>query len=283
MPLRLQITSSSRQFDHTSPSIILFKNTANLLTLKPYLWEKGMAYEIVRGCTARLQTEVGTPQKKSNGGVQEERRFVSRSESLDDPRTDEELMAEFVGGRLTDGGRSTDAAAAAFDTLYIRFKSRVRSFHAIRWPAEVEEMTQETFIRAIRYADRFDPGRGSVRTWIYKLAGSAQKDYCRRHLLKWAKVSLFDDIVGSDERGLRDFEPMRPDSRPDNVIRMRQLIERLPVVDREIIYLSMEGHTDQEIAEVLTARQVLSLQAKGIATRRRRAMKYLGTSETPNE
>jgi RNA polymerase sigma-70 factor (ECF subfamily) len=43
-----------------------------------------------------------------------------------------------------------------------------------------EEAVQDVFTRAWRSADRFTPGRGSVRTWLYAIARNAVHDLERR-------------------------------------------------------------------------------------------------------
>jgi len=42
-----------------------------------------------------------------------------------------------------------------------------------------EELTAETFERALRQWRRFDPGRGSAKTWLCRVARSAALDHFR--------------------------------------------------------------------------------------------------------
>lgn len=43
-----------------------------------------------------------------------------------------------------------------------------------------EEITQDTFVRAWRAADRFDPERGDVRTWLFAITRNLVADHWRR-------------------------------------------------------------------------------------------------------
>jgi RNA polymerase sigma factor (sigma-70 family) len=58
-------------------------------------------------------------------------------------------------------------------SVYGFFGYRVRS------RAEAEDLTQQTFERALRAWDRFDEGRGSARTWLMAIARNLLIDHYR--------------------------------------------------------------------------------------------------------
>ena len=99
---------------------------------------------------------------------------------MDDRAQEAELVAAIAGGDT-----------AAFDALYDRM---ARPLYAVglRWLGDVgeaEELVQETLVRAWRQADRFDPARGRVATWLFGIARHIATDRWRvrgRH----ATVSL---------------------------------------------------------------------------------------------
>lgn len=60
----------------------------------------------------------------------------------------------------------------AFDELTTRHLPRVYAvvLRIVRHPAVAEETAQDAMVRAWRYAARFDPGRASFTTWLYRIA-----------------------------------------------------------------------------------------------------------------
>ena len=54
------------------------------------------------------------------------------------------------------------------------------AFRALHDEGLAEETVQETFVRAWRSRSRFDPDRGSVRTWLFAIARNVIADLARR-------------------------------------------------------------------------------------------------------
>lgn len=86
--------------------------------------------------------------------------------------SDTELMDRIAGG---DRG-------AALEELVTRYSSQIFGLglrlHGDRGTAE--ELVQDTFVRVWRSASRYDPDRGSVRTFVYAIARRAAIDQRRR-------------------------------------------------------------------------------------------------------
>jgi RNA polymerase sigma-70 factor, ECF subfamily len=56
-------------------------------------------------------------------------------------------------------------------------------------PALAEEVVQDTFLRAWRHQDRFDPKRASQRTWLFEIARNLTTDAFRRRSVRPAAVT----------------------------------------------------------------------------------------------
>jgi RNA polymerase sigma-70 factor (ECF subfamily) len=85
--------------------------------------------------------------------------------------TDEELLAGLAAGRLE-----------ALDALYERYKTMAYGI-ARRITADdvlAEDVVQDAFLGAWRGADRYVPGRGSVRTWLLSIVHHRAIDAVRR-------------------------------------------------------------------------------------------------------
>ncbi|WP_254702366.1 MULTISPECIES: sigma-70 family RNA polymerase sigma factor [unclassified Roseivivax] len=76
-----------------------------------------------------------------------------------------------------------DRCEASFAAIFRHFAPRLKSF-LIRSglePALSEEVVQDVMQTVWRKADRFDPTRASVSTWIYTIARNRRIDVLRRH------------------------------------------------------------------------------------------------------
>jgi len=76
----------------------------------------------------------------------------------------------------------TDATGEALRELYRAYSGELYGFavNALGERGAAEELVQEVFTRAWRHAGSYDPGRGSVRTWLYQIARHAIIDARRR-------------------------------------------------------------------------------------------------------
>lgn len=130
--------------------------------------------------------------------------------------SDDELLAGAVGG-----------SQLAFQLIYRRHHSAVYRFARAMCSssAVADEITQEVFFILIRQLDRFDPGRGPLRSYLLGIARNHTLSTLRRERL----------YVEFDET-----EPCAAATEPErsyDLERLRQAIGTLPPVYREVVLL----------------------------------------------
>ena len=76
--------------------------------------------------------------------------------------------------------RWQEGEAKAFDELYTRHAPVIYrlGWAILQQSQSAEDVVQETFLRAHKARQRFDPSRASFGTWLYQIA----LNYCRSHL-----------------------------------------------------------------------------------------------------
>lgn len=90
--------------------------------------------------------------------------------------------------------------------LVRRFQGRVYglALSIIRDRAAAEEVAQDTFVRAWRYAASFDPRRGSAAAWLLAIARNTSLDYVRARGRRLDRLPLepldaLPDLAGADQ------------------------------------------------------------------------------------
>ena len=83
-----------------------------------------------------------------------------------------------------------DDSGEAMRDLYRAYAGELYGFalNGLGERGAAEEVVQEVFTRAWRHADRYDPARGSVRTWLYQIARHAIIDARRRAAVRPASA-----------------------------------------------------------------------------------------------
>ncbi len=156
--------------------------------------------------------------------------------------------------------------------LYDRFSSLVYKVARQLLPtrAEAEDAVQEVFVRLWQTADRYDPRRAKLVTWVMLIARRHLIDRLRRNAVRGTATSYQAD-------GSAGQVDHRPDKKPQEDERNQSLLQRikeLPELQRVVIERAyLHGYTLREVSEQLEAPlgTVKSALSRGLARLRERA------------
>jgi RNA polymerase sigma-70 factor (ECF subfamily) len=110
--------------------------------------------------------------------------------------------------------------------------------------ADLDDLVQETFIRAFRAIGRFR-GQCQFRTWLLAIGGNALKDLGRRASRR--RMVPLDDRLQA-----HDGDPHERAEATETEERLRRGLERLPRMQREVFLLrAQQGLEYEEIAAAL--------------------------------
>lgn len=139
--------------------------------------------------------------------------------------------------RAADGDE--DAVAALFDA----YAGALYGFGLRRLGDRIlaEELVQTVMTRLWRSAHRYDPARGSVRTWVFTIARTTAIDLYRRR----PRDTPTDEVPEADDRGDELEQLLRAEA-------VRAALDRLGPDHREVLELAyFRSLTQSEIAERL--------------------------------
>lgn len=145
------------------------------------------------------------------------------------------------------------AAEAHLDDVY----GYLAWFTSDRFAAE--ELTAATFERALRLWHRFDPQRGSARTWLCQVARTVALDHFRseRRRVRREELAAVPEAID-----FRFAEGLSPD--------LEAALARLTAGEREVVALRVLLDLDAG-----TASQILGISPTNCTTRLNRALKKL--------
>src|SRR5512134_3563569 len=145
----------------------------------------------------------------------------------------------------------------AFDLLVVKYQRKLARLLSqfIRDSAEVEDVTQEAFIKAYRALPSFR-GDSAFYTWLYRIGINTAKNYLVALGRRAPTVTEFD----SDEaESFEDGEQLRDINTPESMLMSKEIgstvnaaMEDLPEDLRTAIALrEIEGLSYEEIASIL--------------------------------
>lgn len=139
----------------------------------------------------------------------------------------------------------------AFELVYDRHGGAAFSlaYRMVGSRTPAEDITQEAFLSMWRSRVRYEPSRGSVRTWLLGIVHHRAIDALRRNLVHERRRAPADDLEERhDAKDLTDVEVVRR----DEARTVRAALDELPEEQCHVIELAyFAGFTHSQIAEML--------------------------------
>jgi len=144
----------------------------------------------------------------------------------------------------------------AFDMLVLKYQHKILSLisRLVNDPAEVQDIAQESFIKAYRALPNFR-GESAFYTWLYRIAVNTAKNYLvSRHRRPSGSDIDIDEVAQfSSEPNLRDIDSPDQQLQGEQMIKIvNAAITALPEDLRTALSLrEFDGLSYEEIAEVM--------------------------------
>jgi len=145
----------------------------------------------------------------------------------------------------------------AFELLVEKYQRKLGRLLArfIRDPAEVEDVTQEAFIKAYRALPAFR-GDSAFYTWLYRIGINTAKNYL---MALGRRAPTSTEVEAEDAEGFEDAEQLRDINTPESMLLSKEIattvnaaIEELPEELRTAIQLrEIEGMSYDDIARIM--------------------------------
>jgi RNA polymerase sigma-70 factor (ECF subfamily) len=145
----------------------------------------------------------------------------------------------------------------AFELLVEKYQRKLARLLSrfIRDPAEVEDVTQEAFIKAYRALPAFR-GDSAFYTWLYRIGINTAKNYL---MAMGRRAPTSTEVEAEEAEGFEEGEQLRDINTPESVLLSNEIaqtvnstIEQLPEELRTAIQLrEIEGMSYEDIAQVM--------------------------------
>ncbi len=143
----------------------------------------------------------------------------------------------------------------AFDLLVIKYQRKLGRLLSrfIRDPGEVEDVTQEAFIKAYRALPGFR-GDSAFYTWLYRIGINTAKNYL---VAAGRRAPTSTEFDAEEAESLEAGEQLRDLNTPENQMMSRQV--------GDVVNQTLEA-VPQELRMALTLREIEGLSYEEIAT-----------------
>ena len=145
----------------------------------------------------------------------------------------------------------------AFELLVEKYQRKLARLLSrfIRDPAEVEDVTQEAFIKAYRALPAFR-GDSAFYTWLYRIGINTAKNYL---MAMGRRAPTSTEVEANEAEGFEEGEQLRDINTPESVLLSNEIaqtvnatIESLPEELRKAIQMrEIEGMSYEDIAQAM--------------------------------
>lgn len=150
--------------------------------------------------------------------------------------SDEALFAGYASG---------DPEAAAAFVRRVERKVYGLALAIVHDPAEAEDVAQQAFVRAWRFAASFDPRRGSLMAWLLGITRNVALDSVRGRGRRPATVSDVPASSAIDPTDIGDVVDLRQDA-----AEVIALMHNLPEPQRDaLVAVTLLGLSTREVSE----------------------------------
>jgi RNA polymerase sigma-70 factor (ECF subfamily) len=153
--------------------------------------------------------------------------------------------------------RAQQGDKQAFNLLVEKYQRKLARLLSrfIRDPGEVEDVTQEAFIKAYRALPAFR-GDSAFYTWLYRIGINTAKNYL---MAMGRRAPTSTEVEAEDAEGFEEGEQLRDINTPESVLLSNEIaetvnstIEQLPEELRQAIQMrEIEGLSYEEIAQAM--------------------------------
>ena len=160
-----------------------------------------------------------------------------------------------IDGQLV--ARAQRGDKRAFELLVVKYQRKLARLLSrfVRDPAEVEDVTQEAFIKAYRALPGFR-GDSAFYTWLYRIGINTAKNYL---IALGRRAPTSTEVAAEEAEGYDDAEQLRDIDTPESQLLSKEIaqtmnatIEELPEELRTAIQLrEIEGMSYEDIAQIM--------------------------------
>jgi RNA polymerase sigma-70 factor (ECF subfamily) len=147
--------------------------------------------------------------------------------------------------------RVRDGDAHAFEVIFDRHADAAFSlaYRMCGRRSTAEEVVQESFVSLWRSGARYDPSRGSVRSWVLGVVRNRTIDLFRRDSVRTGRDVSDESAV---ERLAARDDTEGETLRREDAVQVRGALQQLPADQRQVIELAyFGGFSHSEISEML--------------------------------